>query len=46
MVRDLVQELVFLSDGPDGPRVRRVGEDCRRRLDLVPRKDPVEEERS
>jgi hypothetical protein len=32
--------------GPDGPRVRRGGEGRRRRLDLAPGRDPVEEERS
>jgi hypothetical protein len=45
-VRDLVQGLVFLPDGPDGPRVRRVGEDHQRRLDLTPGRDPIGEERS
>jgi hypothetical protein len=31
---------------PDGPRVRRGGEGHRRRLDLAPERDPVEDERS
>jgi hypothetical protein len=31
---------------PDGPRVRRGGEGRRRRLDLAPGRDPIEEERS
>jgi hypothetical protein len=46
MVRDLAQGLEFLSDNPDGPRVRRGGRVRRQRLNLASERDPVREERS
>jgi hypothetical protein len=46
MVHDLTQELGFLSDEPNGLRVRRGRGVYRQRLDLATGRDLVGEERS
>jgi hypothetical protein len=45
-VHDLAQKLGFLSDEPDGPRMRRGDKVHQQHIDLAPGREPTGEERS